>query len=245
MNKALLLFIFCANLLYAINITITQTDALSKPTKGEIDAIKAIYINNNIGIDTNKAKELITENRILAKEYLRSHEMPEVFKENILLSAEKQLADKMVALIQKDIKIDEEVLNSYYIAHKKDFIHAEIVDICIIQFDSFKEASTFYFQNQNDFKNIQQHCLDDNSTTRKTLAIDSLHQSLKEQILFSDKEELLLTPQFFKDHYSLVYSRVVEYPGYTPFEKVKDEIKYILHQQTFNKRKQEILKHAK
>jgi hypothetical protein len=80
-------------------------------------------------------------------------------------------------------------------------------------------------------------------TDRDNIPLIALEKQLRFMIEASKKEPpYLLEPQFYYDHFSVVFIKTLKPDGIKPFEEVKEEIKRILHNERLDAMKKKLLK---
>jgi len=228
---------------YSIEVQINP-DKKIDVSSADIAAMKFFLKKKyHLTVNDKGAKQLIKENRTLANAYLNSEYFKKKFNKNLFkIKTEMQLADNFVKELQREIKIPDKVLKSYYYDHLEDFKESPQVYLVRFSFKNYDDALNFY---QNRLKSDSIDVKDFNGTTRDIgyANIDKIREPLKSLIKENGKN--YLSPPFIwaKDRYDVYYVKETKKSdGYKKFEQVKNRIKDILYQKTFNKKREEVIK---
>ena len=244
--KYLLSTLIIASSLQAIELTLTP-DTNASATKKEVDMVVAEYASYNQRVNATKIKRYIEDNRALSNAYLKKHTpLPYAYKKTLQHRVEKMIADEMIKEIKESIPYDkEEVLYSYYLAHKaKRFMEPEHVTYQFIEFSSFDEATKAYNKLKDQPKSVEKY-IKDNNLSVKTFErpLPSAYYMVRELIEKKDLPQLLV-PQYL-DTYSLIYIQKVEPPKAKPYESVKKQIEDTLFKLKFKDLRQKAIESIK
>jgi hypothetical protein len=238
LSLTLLLFIS----LYSIEITITPEKNITV-TNEEAEIFKASLGAQRIMITPKRAKEVLSENRYLAEEYLKTHTLPKNVFINFKLEFEKNLASEVIKEIEKQVHIDDETTLSYYVSHPDEFKKPIQLKLFLYRFESFTQASNFYETFKNKTDAIVSYINENNISKREqSITIDKLDFRFQNMIKYYKKQApYLLAPQFFYDHYTILYIQEQEEQGTKDYKNVKEKIKNILHRKAYKVKKSELL----
>lgn len=244
MKSIYLLTILCLSSLFAVEIDIKVNSDSYQATPQEVALLQEGYLHRRIQINNDDAANVIQENRYLSQEYLKKHKVPSNVMINMKLEFEKYLAASVVKEMESKIKIEDDVSKSYYVVHKDEFYQPKKIDVSIYHFDDFNTALKFYDrfkENQNELVN---YVKDNNiSMSEQQVEFPRLNRMFQDMITYGkQKAPFILPPQFFYQHYSVVFVKSITQSGIKPFEDVKASIEKKLHRQALEKMKKELLK---
>lgn len=100
-----------------------------------------------IVIDDKEAKRVLSENRMLANAWLKTHTLKASDLYNTRHSLEAKFANALIDEAQDKIKTNDDVLKSYYVVHQSEFTYGDLVDFTAFSFKDFDAAYDFYKQN--------------------------------------------------------------------------------------------------
>ncbi len=223
---------------YAVNIQLLP-DKNPQITQQDVEALKA-YVKEKYHFIMNEsgAKRIAKDNRILANEFLKKGLLSPFERNLIRVELEKRLADKMVKNIQKNIKISDDVIRSYYEDHIDEFKEPDKIKIVSHTFDSYEKAIDFYKGNKG------------NPGKKKDLGIKEV-DSLKAPyrgFIEKGKENYCIPPIVLgkKKYNVLCVEKYIDNSSkHIPYPKVKKRIKNILYKKTFSKERAKILEQYK
>ena len=236
MNKLILTLLILYINLYSIEVNILP-DSKEQVKQEEIAAVGKRLKSQRMIMETSDIKQMILDNRLLANEYLKSNDIKELIV-NLRLETERALATRYVQAIQNDIKISDEALKSYYVSHELEFKRPADVNFTIVKFHKYDDAMKFY----DDYKS-KIHDIDlseyNTSTMLKQLAF--LNRDISGLLKKGSKQSYLLPPQFFIDHFSVIYIHNINPINIAPFEEVKEKIRSLLFEKIFKDEKRKII----
>ncbi len=246
LNHSLIMFLMVIFTIsgYSIEVQITL-DKKIDVSSADIAAMKYFLKKkyNFIANNEKGVKKLVKENRALANAYLNSEYFKKKFNKNLFkIKTEMQLAENFVKELQREIKIPDKVLKSYYYDHLEDFKESPQVRLVRFSFKNYDDALNFY---HNRLKSDSVDVKDFNGITRDIgyANIDKIREPLKSLIKENGKN--YISPPFIwaKDRYDVYYVKETKKSdGYKKFDQVKNRIKDILYQKTFNKKREEVIK---
>ncbi len=220
-----------------ISISITEKNALK-------DFVKSTM---NFVLRDKGAYNIAKENRVLANEYIKRKKLLNYDLARIKVEAEMYLATQLVQDIQNNIKLSDKLLLSYYLDNKERFKKPDEADIVLIFFNNYDDAAKFYENVKNrDFSYAKQLVKKYNATIKDYgfKKITELKPPTKEYLLQYKKSGIFLPPVILAPKsISILY--VKEYrigKGYRNFEDVKEDIRKFLHNKTFLRERNKILK---
>jgi len=243
--KRVFYFFFITVFMYGIEIEI-RPDKKIKVQSGDISAMKH-YLKKRYRfvVEDKGARQLVEENRILANEYLKSPYFKSFDRNFFKIKTERELADKFVELLQREIKIPQEAVKSYYYDHLDEFKEPPKAYLVRYSFPTYEEALRFY-QDKKKNPNIS---IKEYKGIKRDIGFASIPR-FKEPLksLVEKHGAGYLTPPFIwaPDRYDVYYVKEIDdKPKYKDFEKVRKQIEEKLHKLTFKKRREEILKKYK
>lgn len=198
---------------------------------------------NFIMDSASDAERLAKENRTLSNAYLQKRPLSDYDKAYITMLGNEYLAKKFVKELQNAIEISDTALKSYYLDNLKKYQQPAMLNVTTYQFTTFEDALRFY-----------QACTMKNAAAIQAKATEggvqmndlqlnqqqldpAIHKALGEHT-----SNFLTYPLYFQENYYLIYlNNLTAIDSHLPFEEVKEHIKQALWQQTYLKKRQEIL----
>ena len=245
--KEILFISLLVSVLFAIKIDVKVDENKSiTPTNREKDAFKSFSKETmRFNISDQGAYNLIKENRALANEYIKKFGISEFDKARLKVESEMYLANKMIKTIQQSISIPYEVLYSYYLDNKNQFKEGDKVDAIMFFFIDPDKAIDFYLKVKNEKINVNNLAKEFNFVQKKhvDLDVEKLKPVIKTILKKSKKKKYLLPPLIGSKYSVVMYiEKYKKSKGYKPFDKVKSVIEKKLYNETFIKKRNEILK---
>ena len=234
---------------YAVQIEVSS-DTQIKVTPNELSIYKK-YIKEKyhyIITDDKGARKLLEENKKLANAFIKSKYFNTSERLYLKIMIEDYLADRYVKKLQQSIKIPKKVVFSYYLDNKEKFKQKDKVYIIGYAFKNYKNAMEFYrqaYQLHDDSKiDILAKRYGGVKKDYGWKDVSSLKKSFSSFIQKGQTHYLI--PPFIHDRHHIRVYYIRGYKrgrGYIPFEKVRKQIEEILYAKTFEKKREEILKH--
>ncbi len=227
---------------HALDISITPSKN-NTVSNSEVALLKASMMSQNIIIENEQAKKVISENRYLCEEYLKKQPIPQKVILNFKLELEKHFAAEIIRDMQQKIVIDDDTSYSYYISHLDEFKKPEQITFSLYKLENFDKALSFFTKFKTSMKNIQSYSKENNiSVISQSISLERLDRKFRYIVQNSEqKVPYLAPPQFFYDHYSVLEVISREPQGTYPYEEVKKRIHKILHKKAYSRQKDELL----
>ncbi|MEA1918828.1 MAG: hypothetical protein U9N52_03225 [Campylobacterota bacterium] len=232
-------------LLLSAEITLDiDTTREGEVTYKEINMLKSSFQAKRIIIEDDEAKKVIEKNRYLYQTYLKDSKIPENIRINFILELEKQLALEVIRANQEDITIDDETLESYYVANKQEFNKPETISFSIYTIPNFDEGVAVYNKLRKEPQNIESYAKDHNYTKNDyTSSIIRIDRSIQSLIVHNNaKPPYILPPQYYQGAYRIFSITAHTQEGMYEFSDVKDKITTILHKKAYLRMKNKLLK---
>ena len=219
--------------LWAVKIEIVPDNNFSVLEEEIQNTIKKFLQERYIKIDRKVAEKIIKENRILSNNFIEEYSIPQDLIISFRLSLEENLANLYVKKKQKNIKINKEMLESYYKTHPKLFQEDQKIHFTAYKFKSFKDALKFY----QTHKIVSNALIEKKDVILKKSKINPVIVSLFEKV----KEGEITPPVFYKRYYVVFKVKTIEPSKQLSFEESKEKIRNILLQKIFLRTKKELL----
>ena len=217
----------------AVEIKILPDTNLSVSMQ-EKEALIKNFLERHIKISNEDAIKYIKENRILSDKFIEKYrKVPKQLLIPLRLQLEENLANLYVKKKQKQLIINDEILESYYKTHPKQFVTDTKISFIAYKFKDFDSALEFYKNNNL----LQNTLLDKKSLVLSKSQIDPYIAPLFDNI----KEKEKTPPIFYGGSYVVFEIKKVEPPRRLSFEESKNKIRDILLQKTFLRTKKELL----
>lgn len=155
-----------------------------------------------MGISDENAKIAIKENRVLADVYMEKYGIPEVLKKEMQILLEEQLRQLLIDKEKAAIKVNDDVLLSYYKDNKHEFYKPDVITFNIYSFKNYDDAHTFYAANKDNYTNIQTYVKEHNvSKDSQTMPLRKLHKKLQALVKDSNSSRYIVPPEYFYKQY--------------------------------------------
>ncbi len=203
-----------------------------------------LYRTYRYRITDKGAYTIVKENRMLANAYLKRGLLSKKDREYLKIIAEKYLAESFIKNIQRQQKLSDKVLLSYYLDNRDEFKNEDKIHFILLKFPSFDRVVEFYRTAKQD-KNIIEKAKNEYNVTVKDLGWKefSALKPVAKSFIKKDKKDYFLPPFVFAPKkIDVLY--VADYKkgkGYKSFNEVKEEIKQILYKKAFVKERNKIL----
>lgn len=235
--------------LSAITLNIGLDDGAPITTAEKEAFIADTRQKQRITIDKKEAERILTENRRLADGWIKEDGLTENELLKIRFDLERAFSERLIRKHQEKIEIDDDVLKSYYMANKDEFVYGTGVSFKAYTFGAFNEAAAFYAKFKDNYSSIPEYVNENNITvvesTRNTLS--SLHPVIESMLLDHNKTNYITAPGRFKGKF--VVLDVLEFTEdiVHPYNKaVKKNIRNKLYYKTKSKSREMLLeKYAK
>jgi len=244
-NFALLFFV--ATLSFALQVDIHPDNKITV-TNQDKDALKSFLAKfYRFHIRDQGALNLVKGNRVLANEYVKSHQLSKADKTYITIQIEQYLADKFVQDFQRRNTISDKVALSYYLDHKDDFKKSDQVDTVLFVFNDPEKAVDFYTQVKGKDLSYAQNLAKEYNATIKDIGykkIDEVKYPTRAFLEKNKKSNYFLPPIILNTSSAdVLYVRSYKKGnGYKPFKEVKEDIIKLLRKKTFLKERDKLLK---
>lgn len=233
MRNITFFILIVSTFLFAIEIKILPDTNLSISSQEKKTVIKN-FLEKHIKISNNDAVKYIKNNRILSNKFIEKyHKIPKELLIPLRLQIEENLANLYVQKKQKQLIINDEILESYYKTHPKQFITDTKISFIAYKFRNFDSALEFYKNNRL----LHNMLLDKKSLTLSKSQINPYIAPLFNDI----KEEEKTPPIFYGGSYVVFEIKKVEPPRRLSFQESRNKIRDILLQKTFVRTKKELL----
>jgi len=229
--KKILLFFVIISALYSVEIQVNPEKNISFISPKEISFIKEKFLKQHLKISTEDARTYLKDNRILANMFLQEYSIPkeDYLKWKILI--EEELSNLYVRKKEQEKKITDDVIESYYKTHQKDFIEDRKINAVVYRFDDFQKALDFY-ENKDANMNPKKE-----EITLITSQIHPVIAPLFEKV----SEGQILPPVFFGRDYIVFRIKKIVPSRTKSLEESKEVIKKILYDKIFIKTKKQII----
>ncbi|WP_201340479.1 MULTISPECIES: peptidyl-prolyl cis-trans isomerase [unclassified Nitratiruptor] len=147
------------------------------------------------------------------------------------MKAEKELATLFVKKNQEKIKIDQDVLESYYKTHSKEFVQEEKIHFTAYKFSDFEKALKFYRANG------KEKAGDTVDITLPKSQINPLIASLFDKAKVGE----LTPPVFYGGNYVVFKINKIEPTKKLSLEESRPKIKKVLLQKIFPQIKKKLI----
>jgi len=208
-----------------------------EPTREELEIMENIFLERGIKTKEKDLKKYLKENKILSNWFVeasnKGKEIKELLEKEKLLLEEK-LAKEIVNRNLQKLNIDEEILKSYYITHKKYFLESGKIKVKIERFRNFDQAMEAYASKKST----------KNKGSVITLEEYKIHPIIKD-ILKKTPKGNLTPPIFFKGKFIIFEIEDKIEPQLKKYEKVKDEIRRILLKKIIKRERERIVEEIK
>jgi hypothetical protein len=197
------------------------------------------FNGKNISLDS--VETMIRDKHLFAGEYIKNS------KSNLEFDIENMVLNYLSSQYKKSfldgIKLSDDILKSYYVAHKSKYERKEMLDLYQISFSSKEEALKF----KKEYSKLKTEKFLNSSKNRrvfKSIVLETLPTNY--QLYLSTLKEKELSDAVLLDgsNYYLIYFKNRVESGYYSFEEVKSSIeKYLLNKkkrETLNRRLKEL-----
>lgn len=245
MIKKISLLLFTLIPLLAIDVKFNP-DKNIEVTSQEIQKTIDRALTKRIRIEKKDAKEVTIENRLLANELLKNNALSEDIATELKLSLEENLADLFVSKHQENIQINDQVLESYYNTHKKEFQEDQIVHFVIYDIKDFDTAIQLYTTFKNSPSDAEAYAKEHNiSMSVQNSEISKLSAMLKDALRDYEQKNYLTPPLFFQKKYFVLYIKDIQQNPNKSFKNHKEYITTMLKQKTFRDTRANLLQKLK
>ena len=196
--------------------------------------IKNFLQKKYIKINKKVAQKYIKDNRILSDKFLKEYTIPQDLVISLRLNLEENLANLYVKKKQKNMRISEEILKSYYKTHPKLFQKDQNIHFTAYKFKSFEDALKFYQTHKIASKNA---LIEKKDVVLKKSQIHPLIAPLFDKI----RENETTPPVFYGNAYIVFEIKRKEPQKPLSFEESKEKIRSILLQKIFLRTKKELV----
>ncbi len=232
--KNIIFFILIiSTVLSAVEIKVLPDTNVSINSNEEKEVIE-MFLRKHIKISQEDARNFIKNNRILSNKFIREyHFIPKYLLIPLRLQIEEKLANLYVKKKQEQLIINDEILESYYKTHPKQFVTDTKISFIAYKFKNFDNALRFYKNNY-----LSQNIL----STKQSLILSKSQINPYIAPLFENIKEGEKTPPiFYGGSYVVFEIRKVEPSRHLSFKESKNKIRDILLQKTFVATKKELL----
>lgn len=233
--KKIIYFSLIVSILSAVEIKILPDKNISVSSK-EMEATIEYFLQKHIKISKKDAEHYIRDNRILSNKFINEYQIPEDLALSLRLKTEEKLANLYVKKKQNNIKIDNDVIESYYKTHPENFIEDKKIEFIAYKFKNFNSALAFYQKNK-----IPDDGYEKEDITLPQKQINPLIAPLFEKT----KEGEKTPPVFYGGNYVVFKIKKIEPSRRLNLQESKEKIKNILLQKIFLRTKKELLKNEK
>ncbi len=228
--KTLTLIIFMAFsfVLSAVELEFSLSST-TEATPEDIERFKVILQKRNMGISDKNAKIAIEENRVLADAYMKEYDIPDVLKKEMQILLEEQLRNMLIEKEKANIKINDDVLLSYYKDNKHEFYKPDQITFNIYSFQNYDDAHTFYVHNKDHYQNIKQYVKEHNiSKDSQTMPLKKLHKELQALVNDINRSKYITPPEYFYKKYIILDVKDIEKAKLMSFEEAKKKARTLL-----------------
>jgi hypothetical protein len=242
--KIFFLFIWLGINVCAVQIQVKTDKNISVPND-EIVYLQQQYAERYMQLPKKGAEEIIRQNRLLSNAFIKEGMMTTAAAIKFRILSERFLANSYVKALQAKEKIPMEVLRSYYFDKHNHFKKPKVIVGKKYCFDSYNDAHSFFVQcNKEESKKKECEKIAETSDARSVdvnQSLNTMSVDVSRQILLFEKKGYVLPPYYEKDEYCIQVVDSVEDNQFYTFEEVKQQIETSLWQETFAKKRKEIL----
>ena len=217
--------------LYAVSLDI-KADNNVHVTQEEAKYFQsALKKEQGIHIDEKESERVLKVNRVLSNAWLQEGGYDKVEQMKIRRDLERAFTEKLIHKHFGKLEITEDILLSYYLDNKKEFILGTKIHFDAYTFDAFKPALDFYEHFKDNRNGLQGYVKEHNITIRtsdeNTLA--TLHPALLNMLVDNNTTDYFTTPARFKNKF--VVLDIIDFTpnAKAPFNTVKEQIKKKLY----------------
>jgi len=230
-----MLAIACACSLGAVEVEVKSS--VYKTDENNILAFDR-YLQDDKNFRAESRKDLeknLHEDWILAEIYIKDN-FNDFEKAKVTNLVNRFLAKEQVKKIQKEIKISDDIIKSYYLDHLAEYKLKPYVEMKIFNFDTIESAYEFYiFSRSHTFDESMKYAINNNISPEKyNHPLNRMMPEMRYSLRDTKQKKYFTPPQVFKQHYMVSYiENVTERDGYVEFKNVKKYIEKILWKETY------------
>lgn len=242
--KYILMVLVCASALFALDIQIKPDQNITVSNE-DIDWTISSYSAKRMNIERKDAQKVAYDNKLLSNEYLKIKEIPSDIAKSIQNQLEEKLADMYIKELQEK-EIPSDVIESYYMTHKQDFVKDKNVTLTIFGAQDFDSALGLYSFAKDAPTKAYDYAKDHNITeTKRSFELSKLQPQIA-QMLKNNKDFGYITPPFpFFGKYNLFIVEEIAPSRPLTTQEAQEAIKKILLDKKFMGKKIETLKKLK
>ena len=222
--------------LYGVEVTITP-DSDTTISQAEMDVVKKAYIGTKMTVHDDKLKVYLSDNRKLSDIYLKEVGLSDDEKISLRHMVERTLAKKMIEKIQDETELTEDVIKSYYIAHKDEYKGEERFDYYYLIFDDYKSAVDFYFKHEKDADKMMDIIKKENITVMPFKKMPKSQAPFNLLEAFSKEVKPVILPPLHMRKYEIVYGIKKYAPEVLPYTQVRHQIRKKLFDEAYQDKK--------
>lgn len=246
MNKVIFsLLLYCFSL-YAIELNITTSKDINA-SKEEIKATIDQYMQNHVKIEYQDAKKVVEDNRIMSDIYIKKNPLDDYAKSTILLRIEEFFAGKFIANLQQKESLSDDILKSYYIENTEEFKEPAYLKMKFFTSNNYETIYKLYSKIKENKSIPNRKFLKENNISARDVnaSITQLRRDIVDMLPSKDMNGFFTTPEFFTDHYTLIYILESKEEKIKSYSMVKNDIKHKLLLKTFKRKRNEFIKKYK
>ena len=231
LKKIVLVLAALVTSLYAVSVDIKMDSNVHITQKEAMYFQSMVRKEQNIQIDEKESKRVLKVNRILSNAWIEEGGYDAIEQMRIRRDLERAFTEKLIHKHFDKLDISEDVLLSYYIDNKKDFVLGTKVHFAAYVFRTFEPALNFYQrfrEDRNDLKNyVKEHNITIRENDENTLA--TLHPTLENLLIDNNTTGYFTTPARYKNQFIVL--DVIDFTpdAKAPYNKVKEQIKKKLY----------------
>lgn len=226
-------------------VEVTIKEAPLNTSKEKIDAFKE-YLKANGNFTANSENDLLKnleDDVTLANHYI-AEGMSKNEEQKINNMINRYLAKAEVKRIQEKIKLDDKIIDSYYLDNIETFKMKPIADITILQFKTLESASDFFSKTKK--KESKELMIDAKEEAAKLTQykhpINKMYPVYRDSLRDYNESDYFTPPQYIKGQFVLLYVKSIEDKNrYYPLEKVRKYITDTLYKETFVRERRKII----
>ncbi len=226
--------------LFAINIEVTIS---SNHDISQLDIENTIKMwkHRNLRIDTQEAKKLVLENRVLADTFIEKGYFSDIVASENKIVYEEKLADLLVKNELK--KIDNDTIPlSYYEDNKHEFYLQEDIKFKVYAYKTFNEALACYEKNRENIKQLEKYAKETNATVEEhEMSLKNLHPQLQNLLIDFTSDSYITPPQKFFKNYIVFEVVKITQAHLQPFTEAKEGIIQKLEKRIMNNKRTELV----
>ena len=222
--------------LYGVEVNVMPDSNLSI-SQAEMAVVKKAYVGTQMVVNDEKLRLYLSDNRKLSDLYIKNVGLKGDEAITFRHTVERILAKKMIEKIQDETELTEDVIKSYYIAHKDEFKSEDRFDYYYLVFDDFRSAAEFYLEHNSSVEAILDIAKKEKITVVPFKGVPKSRAPFHlVQAFYKEVKPIILPPQHGRK-YEIIYGVTKHAPEALPYQQVRSKIHDKLFDEAYKDKK--------